>query len=230
MKRGTLLRIHRAAGWADFRVEVRGGAYVLEALEEAWRQDPTLLFRHSCHHGSCGTCGMRINGRERLACLTPIAVIGDPGRPIRLEPLRNLPLIGDLLVDLSPLAQGIETTNLPLTRMVGDGDGDGTPVFPFVRFENCIECGLCLSACPIAGHDPRYLGPALLAAAGRIVQEPRASDPGSALAQVDREHGVWRCHAAFDCTEVCPTGVDPAGLILGLRGRLLAHARKGKAR
>ena len=88
------------------------------------------------------------------------------------------------------------------------------------RFEDCVECGLCLSACPVAG-DPRFLGPAALAAAERVLEEPRHADPRAVLGLVDDAHGAWRCHAAFECSAVCPAGVDPGGAIMRLRGRLL---------
>jgi succinate dehydrogenase / fumarate reductase iron-sulfur subunit len=89
------------------------------------------------------------------------------------------------------------------------------------RFEDCIECGLCLSACPVAG-DPRFLGPVALAAAERVLEEPRDTEGRAVLGLVDDAHGAWRCHLAFECSAVCPAGVDPGGAIMRLRRRLLA--------
>lgn len=211
------IQIRRTDGWQDYRVTVPASAYVLDALEEAGRQDPSLLFRHSCHHASCGSCGLRINGRERLACITPLREVARPGRPVRLEPLRNFPLVGDLLVDFGQFMAGLERIDLSLVREAGAG---------YQRFENCIECGLCLSACPIAGSDPLYAGPAALAAAWRAVEEPRG-DPGGALQLAAGEHGAWRCHAAFECTEVCPANVDPANAVMSLRRHLMSKGVKG---
>jgi succinate dehydrogenase / fumarate reductase iron-sulfur subunit len=91
------------------------------------------------------------------------------------------------------------------------------------RFENCIECGLCLSACPIVASDPRYLGPAALAAAWRAVEEPRGLDPEAVLRLTDDPQGSWRCHVAFECSEACPSNVDPAGKIMLLRRRQAAE-------
>jgi succinate dehydrogenase / fumarate reductase iron-sulfur subunit len=214
MSSSVTLRIRRAAGWARFTVSVPPDAYVLDALEAAEHQDPTLLFRHSCHHASCGSCGLRVNGRERLACLTSIREITRWSRTVTLEPLRNLPHLGDLLVDQQPLFARLDQLNLPPVRAAEAG-ADA------IRFENCIECGLCVSACPVAGGDPAYWGPAALAAAARLAAEPRGRAVEKALAFVDEEHGLWRCHGAFECTEVCPAEVNPAGLIFGLRRRLL---------
>ncbi len=235
--RPITLRIRRATGWQKFQVEVEPSAYLLDALEEAGRQDPSLLFRHACHHASCGSCGLRVNGRERLACLARLEDLPQ-NRPILLEPLRNFPLIGDLLVDFGPFMQSLDRLNLPLLRPLPD---QGTPRFDQLqpqgaplsllparegRFESCIECGLCLSACPVVGQDPAYLGPAGLAAAGRLATEALGDSDYAARWRrvkdlVDGEHGLWRCHAAFECSEVCPAGVDPAGEILRLRGKLL---------
>lgn len=224
------LRIHRAHGWADFTVTVPDDAYVLDALEAAERQDSTLLFQHACHHASCGSCGLRVNGRERLACVTRVAEVARRGRAVKLEPLRNLPLLGDLLVDHQTLFSRIDEIDLPPIRAAETGDvilsREPAKNPQPMRFENCIECGLCVSACPVAGSDLSYWGPAALAAAARVVAEPRGRDAASVLKLVDDEHGLWRCHGAFECTEVCPAAVDPAGLIMGLRQRLLRGSRE----
>jgi succinate dehydrogenase / fumarate reductase iron-sulfur subunit len=217
------VRIRRRQGWQDFKVTLPGSAYVLDVLEEIEKQDPSLLFRHSCHHASCGSCGLRVNGRERLACVTPLADVARPGQPLRLEPLRNFPIIGDLLVDFGPFMASLDRAGMPLIRQA---ESQPAPSPSYTRFENCIECGLCVSACPIAGSDPRYAGPAALAAAWRSLEEPRQSSRTDLITLVDAEKGVWRCHAAFECTEVCPSNVDPAGAIMSLRRLLLTGGQK----
>ena len=228
------LKIRRAHGWQEYSVPVQAGAYVLDALEAALQQDPTLLFRHACHHASCGSCGLRVNGRERLACITPLAEVTRPGQPVRLEPLRNFPVIGDLLVDFGPFLHRLAEVDLPPVRSAAPAAGEGQPagaedffypesrpVAGFNRLENCIECGLCLSACPVAASDPAYLGPAALASAGRLLDESRGRETQGAAALADRTHGAWRCHGAFECTQVCPAGVDPAREIMLLRRKLM---------
>jgi succinate dehydrogenase / fumarate reductase, iron-sulfur subunit len=196
-----------------FQVPVGPRDSVLDALLAARRRDPSLAFRHSCLHGSCGTCGMRVNGREVLACVTPLDGLGDP---VVVEPLAGAPVSGDLVVDMTDFYRRLEPSGRPLVR-ASERDGDGETV----RFEDCIECGLCLSACPVAG-DPRFLGPAALAAAERVLEEPRGADRRAVLGWVDDAHGAWRCHAAFECSAVCPAGVRPGEAIMGLRRRLLA--------
>lgn len=209
------------ARFDEFTVDAGREATLLDALREIRsHQDGSLTLRYSCAHSSCGTCGMRMNGREVLACVARLAEAG-PG-PIVVEPLANARVEHDLVVDMGDLYTGLEPAKRPLVRhddrLAGLAEPDACP--PFERFEDCIECGLCVSACPIAGSDPRYLGPAALTAAWRSVAEPRGADPGEVLGWVDDEHGCWRCHASFECTEACPAGADPAGAIMALRGEL----------
>jgi succinate dehydrogenase / fumarate reductase iron-sulfur subunit len=233
------LRIKRTTRWQDFQVSMSQDAYVLDALEAAGTQDESLLFRHACHHASCGSCGLRINGREYLPCITPLANFKKSNWKLRLEPLRNFPLIGDLLVDFKPFMNHLDLIDLPLMRSaeqpldhqterngikrIQPNPDQEMSYLPtgFNRLENCIECGLCMSACPIVGSDPHFSGPALLAAAGRIAAEPRRRSLVETLKKVDHDHGLWRCHGAYECTEVCPAGVDPAREIMSLRSHLL---------
>jgi succinate dehydrogenase iron-sulfur subunit len=205
----------------EFDVAVGPDTTLLDALREIRsHQDRSLTLRYSCCHASCGTCGMRANGREVLACVTPLASLGSG--PITVEPLGNARVEHDLVVDMRDLYDSLEPARRPLIRQDERlaGQGSDAPVLRFARYEDCIECGLCVSACVIAGSDPAYLGPAALAAAWRTVTEPRGADPSRVLAWVDDEQGCWRCHASFECTEVCPSGVDPAGATMALRREL----------
>lgn len=198
--------------WQEFRVSIPDDAYVLDALEAAWNQDSSLMFRHSCHHASCGSCGMRIQGRERLACITPAFEVAHDDLLI-VEPLRNFAMVADLVVDMSPLAQKLHGVGAHVLTERASG---------WQRFESCIECGLCISACPIAATSKSYLGPAVLAAAARRIDIPEVRR------QVEGENGVWRCHSAFECTEVCPANVEPASAIMNLRKGLLFSIFKRK--
>lgn len=221
------LRIYRyKQGWDRarfqiFELQATPQTTVLEALQTLRReQDPSLTFRYSCYHASCGTCGLRINGREALACLTRL---GDLRQPITLQPLANLPVISDLVVDMGAFYRRYGDLHPPLIRSSEYPSQAPAPpgVDRYTRLESCIECGLCVSACPVVASDPFYLGPAALAAAWRLVQEPRGYDPTHVLHHVDTEHGCWRCHVAMECSDVCPLEVDPAGAIAGLRRTLL---------
>jgi succinate dehydrogenase / fumarate reductase, iron-sulfur subunit len=221
MERQLTLRIKRTSRphkgesarryWQEFHVNVSESDYVLDALEAAWKQDPSLMFRHSCHHASCGSCGMLIQGREGLACITPAFDACRHGA-LLLEPLHNFLIVADLVVDLGPLAQKLEHVK---AKVVTERDNAQ-------RFESCIECGLCISACPISATNIKYLGPAVLAAALNNVNVPEVRE------QVGSRDGIWRCHSAFECTEVCPAAVDPAAAIIQLRKELLISTMKRK--
>jgi succinate dehydrogenase / fumarate reductase iron-sulfur subunit len=218
----VLLRVFRyrpadeVPQYEEFRVPVGPRTTVLDALLAVRRHhDPDLTLRHSCLHGSCGSCGMRVNGREVLACITRLDGLAEP---LTLEPLAGAPLAGDLVVDMAGFYQRLEPSGRPLVRA---SERAAAGVQELTRFENCIECGLCVSACPVAG-DPRFLGPAALAAAERVLEEPRGADQRAALGWVDDAHGAWRCHAAFECSQVCPTAVNPGEAIMRLRHGLLA--------
>ena len=210
-----------APSYQTFDVTVNDDTTVLVALQDIRRdQDPTLILRHSCHHASCGTCGMKVNGQSVLACVVKVLELGTS--TVQVEPLDNLPLVADLVVDMGDFYQRYTTPEMPYLRQSEFLTEAELPegIDHYQRFENCLECGICVSACPVAGSDLLYLGPAAMAAAGRVVEEPRGSDPDFALAWVDNEHGCWRCHVAYECSEACPSDVDPAGQIMALRGAL----------
>jgi len=212
----------------EFDVAVGPDATLLDALREIRsHHDRSLTLRYSCCHASCGTCGMRVNGHEVLACVTSLASLGTGS--MLVEPLANVRVEHDLVVDMRDLYNSLEPAQRPLVRQddLLAGQEGHQPDSQFARYEDCIECGLCVSACPIAGSDSLYVGPAALAAAWRTVQEPRGADPSQVLAWVDDEQGCWRCHASFECTEVCPSGVDPAGATMALR-RELTKRKLGK--
>jgi succinate dehydrogenase / fumarate reductase, iron-sulfur subunit len=158
---------------------------------------------------------MRIQGRERLACVTPAFELARRG-VLRIEPLRNFPVLNDLVVDVSSLTHKLERVGAHVLTERTAG---------WQQFENCIECGLCISACPVAATSDSYLGPAVLAAASRNM------DRSDVHSQVAGDNGIWRCHSAFECTQVCPANVDPASAIMKLRKHLMLSMfeRKGQS-
>lgn len=208
----------------EFDVEVDPSATVLDGLLEIRRRhDASLVIRHSCLHASCGTCGVRVNGRESLACDTAIADL-PPKKPVMVEPLANQRPVADLATDMVDFYARFEAAGLPSVRAAEVAGGVSPPenIKAFGRFENCIECGLCVSACPIARTNQSYIGPAALAAAARVVKEPRGHDVGPVLALASEPDSVWRCRDALECTAVCPSAVDPAGALLELRRNIAA--------
>ena len=217
----------------EFSVPIGKPSTVLDALTQIRvRQDSSLNLRHSCCHASCGTCGMRVNGKDVLACVTNVADLG--ADIVTVEPLLNAPVVSDLVVDMSEFYEAFNPMDRPLVRSSEKIPEAGVPegLAEYQRYEDCLECGICVSACPVASTDPHYLGPAALAAAFRVLEEPRGADPKRDLRLADDEHGIWRCHVAFECTEACPSGVEPARAIMALRrkavGARLARLGFGK--
>jgi succinate dehydrogenase / fumarate reductase iron-sulfur subunit len=129
-------------------------------------------------------------------------------------------VVSDLVVDMRPFYDALAETDRPLLRATDHDDGS-------LRLEDCIECALCTSACPITATDARYAGPAALTATERVVAEPRGHSPAAALDRADREQGAWRCHLVMECSQVCPAGIDPAGAIMRLRRELLRRHLHG---
>jgi succinate dehydrogenase / fumarate reductase iron-sulfur subunit len=209
---------------------------VLDVIERAWSEDdPSLVFRHACHHGSCGTCAVRVDGRERLPCITPLADVWNGRAVLTIEPLRGVPRIADLAIDPKEQIGRMAAVRFPYVRAVeaeirsaaGATDiASDADVGNAERFEDCLECLACVSACPVASGAPEYLGPAVLAAAQRVLEEPRHQDADRVLDLVDTDHGIWQCRSAWACSAVCPAGVDPAARIMDLRRRVLT----GRAR
>jgi succinate dehydrogenase / fumarate reductase iron-sulfur subunit len=217
----------------DFEVGVEAGATVLDALLEIRRAlDPSLVVRHSCMRGSCGDCGVRVDGREVLACDT--ALPARPRRPVVVEPLGGQRPIADLAVDMVDFQARMAGFDLPRVRRAEFPAAAEPPegIRSFTRFEDCVECGLCLAACPIAASDRGYVGPAALAAAARIVEEPRERDLGPVLALAGEPDSVWRCRDIMECSAVCPAGVEPGTAVISLRRELAGRAfrRDGRPR
>lgn len=205
----------------DFDCAPAADATVLDVLMEIRSQrDPSLVLRHSCMHASCGTCGVRVNGHEVLACDTKMASLRTP--TVKVEPLAKQNPVADLATDMVDSYARLEEVGLPLVRAAQVEPDVESPlgVAAYSRFEDCIECGLCLSACPISRADQSYLGPAALAAAARLAEEPRGRPLGPVLALAAEPDSVWRCRDAMECTAACPSAVDPAQALSRLRRRV----------
>lgn len=205
----------------NYDVELEPERTILDGIEQVWAlHDRTLTFRHACHHASCGSCAVVVNGVERLPCIVELQAVTSNGGTLEIAPLRNFPVVSDLVVDMEPMFEDIRRTDKPIIGptdpLPNQADED------FHAYENCIECGMCMSACPVVATDPTYMGPAPLALA------QRAADTGThsldtILDLVDTEDGIWRCHVAYECSAVCPSNVDPAGKIMWLRRRAMGR-------
>ena len=187
--------------------------------------DHSIAVRYSCRQATCGSCGMIINGRPRLACFTKISELDSS--VITVEPMKNFPIIRDLVVGFDRLFK----THKKLKPYIISEDSETistkeflqTPqeVEKYIQFANCIKCGLCNSVCPTMATDSSFIGPQALAQAYRYVADTRDKGKDDRLKIIDDSHGIWRCHFAGSCSQVCPKGVDPAMGIQLLRGYML---------
>ncbi|MDA7940584.1 MAG: succinate dehydrogenase/fumarate reductase iron-sulfur subunit, partial [Nitrosopumilus sp.] len=223
--RTVRLRISRQNGgdrtMDEFDVPYERWTTVLDAILEVKKHlDHSVAVRYSCRQATCGSCGMMINGRPRLACFTKISELGSD--TVEVAPMDNFPVVRDLVVGFDRLF-GAHRSVRPYLVRDGEGDGLQTPaeLERYIQFANCIKCGLCNAACPTMATDSAFLGPQALAQAYRYVADSRDSGRGSRLRVIDDSHGIWRCHFAGSCSQVCPKGVDPAMGIQLLRGYML---------
>ena len=181
------------------------------------RIDGTLAYRWSCRMGICGSCGMLVNGEPKLTCATFLADYA-PG-PVRVEPLRNFPVIRDLIVDLGDFMRKLVRVKPWIVRQieapVSDGEYLQTPdeLDEYKQFSMCINCMLCYSACPIYGLDPKFIGPAAIALAQRYNLDNRDEGAAERMEVLSEHEGIWGCTFVGECTKVCPKHVDPAGAI-----------------
>ena len=207
------------ATFDDFDVPCPKDWVVLDGLNHIKdRLDGTLSYRWSCRMGICGSCGMTVNGEPKLTCATFLADYA-PG-PVRVEPLRNFPVIRDLIVDIGDFMRKLVRVKPWIVRAaeekpLAQGEYLQTPdqMDEYKQYSMCINCMLCYSACPIYGLDPKFLGPAAIALAQRYNLDNR-DEGGSERMDVLSEHeGIWGCTFVGECTRVCPKHVDPAGAI-----------------
>jgi len=188
------------------------------------RVDGSLAFRYSCRAGVCGSCAMHINGRYRLACETQVA---DCNMQVTVRPLGHLPIIKDLIVDMTRFWKHYRAIKPYLIP------GSPPPEREYIQTPDeracldgiidCILCGACYGACTTTAADPEFLGPAALAKANRFVLDSRDAATEERLELVSGEHGAWRCHQIFSCQRVCPKDINPPGAISDLKRAAVRH-------
>jgi succinate dehydrogenase / fumarate reductase, iron-sulfur subunit len=251
MRETILLKVFRANAGKDgerhtfdsFEIPLKRWTTVLDALIYAKSYlDSSIGIRYSCRMASCGSCGMKINGIPRLACYTNISEL--EGETITCEPLPNFPHIRDLVTDFSQFF----THHKEMSPYIYNDKSDirtapnqevqkhllsefmQTPedVEKYLQFSYCIRCGLCYSACPTVATDTKFPGPQALSQAYRYYADTRDNGAKERMNNVDNKHGIWRCHFAGSCSQVCPKGVDPALGIQLLRGHLINFSKNEK--
>lgn len=211
--------------FAHYQVVAKRGMTVLEALLKIQEeQDSTLAFRYSCRGAVCGSCGMMINGQPNLGCRVQLCHFSLT--EVLLEPLPNLPLIKDLIVDMEPFWAAyrfIEPWLQPGERQPQTEQLVSKKIMKkFERYANCVLCACCYGSCPVVARDEKYLGPAALVKLYRFLQDPRdLRDVRDALERVNNSQGLWGCDTVFRCVEACPKAVRPTDGITGLRRKLV---------
>jgi succinate dehydrogenase / fumarate reductase iron-sulfur subunit len=195
--------------WQDFEVEVEPTDRVLDALHAVkWYHDGTLSFRRSCAHGICGSDAMVINGTNALAC---VKLVADVGPRITVEPIRGLPVIKDLVVDMNPFfAQYRSVLPYLINRDEPDGAERRQSPEERERFDDttkCILCAACTTACPVFWGNSSFLGPAAIVNAHRFIFDSRDQGAEQRLEILAERSGVFRCRTAFNCTTACPRGI-----------------------
>ena len=181
------------------------------------RIDGSLSYRWSCRMGVCGSCGMTVNGEPKLTCETFLSEYGSG--PVRVEPLKNFPVIRDLVVEIGDFMRKLVAVKPWIIRdhekPVAEGEYLQTPneLDEYKQFSMCINCMLCYSACPIYGLEPGFIGPAAIALAQRYNLDSRDEGSAERLEVLSEHDGIWGCTFVGECTQVCPKHVDPAGAI-----------------
>jgi succinate dehydrogenase / fumarate reductase iron-sulfur subunit len=195
--------------WDEFHVNMEPTDRLLDALHWVkWYRDGTLALRRSCAHGICGSDAMLINGVNQLACKV---LVKDVAPKVTVEPIRGLPVVKDLIVDMEPFFQGYERM---LPYLINDEEPPDrerrqSPA-ERERYDDstkCILCAACTTSCPIFWADEEYVGPAAIVNAHRFIFDSRDHGARDRLDILAEKTGVYRCRTTFNCTEACPRGI-----------------------
>ena len=177
----------------------------------------SLSFRWSCRMGVCGSCAMTVNGEPKLTCATFLSHYA-PG-PIRVEPLKNFPVVRDLVIEMTDFMEKLQSVKPWIVREDDPAPAKGeflqTPeqLDEFKQFSMCINCMICYAACPVYGLDPQFIGPAAIAWLSDTIWIPATRVNKGVWMSSSQHEGIWGCTFVGECTEVCPKDVDPAGAI-----------------
>ncbi|MHA2140666.1 MAG: succinate dehydrogenase/fumarate reductase iron-sulfur subunit [Candidatus Thorarchaeota archaeon] len=218
-----------------YKVEDRKGMTVLDALFQIQDyMDESLAFRYSCRGAVCGSCAMLVDKIPMLACKTQVSSLKETTLKLKpfaaltevpagwnseaeilIEPLPNLPILKDLVVDMTKFYDALEALKLWAEPAEGidprkQSSNDRKKI---ERYVNCIMCALCFGSCPINAEKEEYLGPAALAKAWRFHEDSRVREPEKYLKAAKAPEGSPLCDLIYNCVKVCPKGVAPGGAI-----------------
>ena len=214
----------------DVEVELPAGRdlMVLDVLEMMKASDPSVSYRRSCREGVCGSDGMNMNGKNGLACITPVSEVVKKNRLV-LRPLPGLPVIRDLVVDMGQFFRQYEriqpylqndTVPPAQERLQSPEDREKLD-----GLYECILCACCSTACPSFWWNPdKFVGPAGLLQAQRFLADSRDTATAARLAELDDPFSVFRCRGIMNCVAVCPKGLNPTRAIGQIKHMLLQQA------
>ncbi|WP_108650557.1 succinate dehydrogenase iron-sulfur subunit [Dongshaea marina] len=216
----------------DYVLDIPQGSdmMLLNALVLLKEQDPTLAFRRSCREGVCGSDGMNINGKNGLACITPVSDLLAKGNRVVVRPLPGLPVVRDLVVDMGQFYAQYERIKPYLKNRDKQPPARERLQSPLERSKldglyECILCACCSTSCPSFWWNPdKFVGPAGLLAAYRWLIDSRDSATEERLSELDDSYSVFRCHGIMNCVDVCPKGLNPTRAIGHIKSMLLKRA------
>ncbi|NNF96562.1 MAG: succinate dehydrogenase iron-sulfur subunit [Halobacteria archaeon] len=199
--------------------EIKPGMMLRDALLELKEQDESLVFRHSCGEGVCGSDAMNINGTNGLACLIPVSSLKEP---IEVRPVPGMPVIRDLVVDMDQFFAHYRAVKPYL--IVNDPE----PEVEFLQspkerekldgLYECILCGCCSTTCPSFWWNPdKFRGPSALLQAYRFLADSRDQATAERLEDLEGPYKLFRCHSIMNCVNVCPKGLNPTAAINSIK-------------
>jgi succinate dehydrogenase / fumarate reductase, iron-sulfur subunit len=209
--------------WDEFTVQMEPLDRLLDALHEVkWHHDGTLALRRSCAHGICGSDAMMINGRNALACKV---LVKDVAPTVTVEPIRGLPVLKDLIVDMEPFLEGYRSILPYLINEEGEPERERlqSPEDRSLYDDTtkCILCAACTTSCPIFWGDEAYVGPAAIVNAHRFIFDSRDTGSRERLKILSEKTGVFRCRTTFNCTDACPRGIQVTKAIQEVKRTIL---------
>ena len=195
--------------WDVFEVEAEPDDRILDVLQEIrFHHDGSLAYRKSCAHGVCGSDAMIINGENQLACQV---LVKEVSSPIKIEPIRGLPVLKDLIVDMNDFFDSYKKILPFLISDEPDTDRERLQSQEDVeRIEDttkCILCAACTTSCPVFWNSDSFIGPASLVNAHRFIFDSRDKGNKQRLEILKDVNGAFRCRTAFNCTNACPRGI-----------------------
>jgi succinate dehydrogenase / fumarate reductase iron-sulfur subunit len=209
----------------SFEVEAHKGMMLRDALLIIKEKDPTFTFRHSCGEGVCGSDALNINGRNGLGCITRLSELKEP---VEVRPVPGMPVIRDLVVDMSQFYHQYRAVKPYLIRH------DPEPEVEVLQspedrdqldgLYECILCGCCSTACPSFWWNPdKFRGPAALLQSWRFLADSRDQATAERLTELDGPYRLFRCHSIMNCVDVCPKDLNPTKAIGHIKQLMLKH-------